>query len=488
MILMLAPLIHCSPEKGNQSENLQVKVATYLGGNGWDDGRGIGVDSLGNIYICGNTSSANLPLKNAIQEKFGGDPDDIYLAKFNPAADSIIFATYIGGSKRDECKAFEVDSEGNAYITGRTNSPDFPVTENAFGKQLSKTYDIIVLKISPRGKILYANIFGGESMEEARGLGIDGQGNCVVAGGTHSTDFPTTEGSYCPVYNDTREPDPLNGPFQAEDVFVAKINADGSRMIYCTFLGGKGHDKAWATSATKDGRAIIAGYTRCPDFPVTEYAIQKEYQGNQDGFLTVLSSDGRELEYSTYIGGKKHDKAAGVDYDNNGNIWIGGHTNSKSIFTDKRQFYSTDTDNSDIFLMKVKPQESVPLFTTLIGGDENDNLSSDGLDVNSNNNLILTGNTNSQNFPVLNYDVPIVLQSKNCIAVKYNCSENKMIYAFSFGGSKAESGKSVCVSKREVDHYIGTSNSDDFPLKEGAFQNKKQHGDDMIIFTMDRKL
>jgi len=489
--IIIIHFLHCKQANVQHRKSIDSfqKVVTdfssYYGGTNSDDGRGIGVDRYGNIYICGNTISHDIPVVNAFQHHFKGRPNDIYTAKFNPAGDSLIFATYIGGSLRDECKAFAVDPDGNAYITGRTNSPDFPTTEMAFGKTLTATYDIIVVKLNPEGKIIYSNIFGGESMEEARGIAVDEHGNCIVTGGTHSTDFPTTTESYCPIYNDKKEPDPLKKkgePFQAEDAFVSKISSDGSELLFSTYLGGHGHDKAWAATIDDKCNVIVAGHTRCQDFPTTNFAIQTENRGGQDAFVAILSPDGKSLEYASYIGSSGTDKAAGVAVDNAGNIWISGNTDSTDLgFAD-----SNGTEyaggKTDLFLLKISPEQSSPLFFTLWGGSAEDELASDGLVVSQGHEIIMTGATQSRDFPEIHGKHRGIPNTKNCFVAKFEAMSEKCLYSYTFGGSQNDQCRAASATNSGIDFFIGTSISADIPIAGRAFQKEIAGKSDIIIF------
>lgn len=462
-ILILFCFLGCS-KYGDQ--DIKISAPILIGGSNNDDGRGIGVDRLGNIYICGNTISEDFPLGNPIDSSFNGRPNDIFITKLTLTGDSILYSTYIGGSLRDECKAFAVDADGNAYITGRTNSPDFPVTDNAFSKKAPVTYDIIAVKISPEGKLVYSAIFGGESMEEARGIAIDKDGNCIIAGGTHSSDFPTTTGSYCPKYTDVHEPDPLKltgKPFTAEQAFVAKINPDGTKMEYCTFIGGTGHDKVWCADVDDMGRAIVAGHTRCEDFPVTENAIQKNLQGNQDAFVAMLSQDGSRLEYGSYFGGSGEDKATGVGIDDNGKIWLAGNTNSDDLLLLNPKQDKFGGGKSDIFILKIDPITANIEFSSYCGGDAEDEIASDAL-FKIGGKIIIAGNTRSMNFPAeINSDLKNI--QKLPIIIKID-NRNNIVLSFLLPGMDNAVAKAVTALPTGHCFIVGSKDNDIFVVSE----------------------
>lgn len=300
---------------------------------------GVGSDAQGNVYLGGYSASPDLPVKSALQSSRNGELD-IFVVKLDPTLTDVVYATYIGGSNHDDIKAMAVDSDGNVYLGGRTKSDDFPTTENAFCRTHKATFDNVVIKLNPDGnKMIYSTLLGGESMEEVRGIAFDKYGNCAVVGGTHSTDFPTTPNAFKPVYTDEKEPDPTKKsgkPFQAEDAFVAKLNPEGSALVFCSFLGGHGYDKAWGCAMDPEGNVYVTGYAGSKDFPTTHGVVQPQHAGGDpsgdfgelDVFVTKFSADGTRLVFSTLLGGTANDKGESIAVTSDGHVYVAGETRS----------------------------------------------------------------------------------------------------------------------------------------------------------------
>ncbi|OHB71796.1 MAG: hypothetical protein A2W23_00015 [Planctomycetes bacterium RBG_16_43_13] len=240
--------------------------STYLGGSGYDYPCGweIALDSSGNAYISGETTSTNFPTVSPIQGSNAGGYD-AFAAKINASGSALVYSTYLGGSGTDAAWAITVDSSGNAYISGYTNSTNFPTASPIQGSNAGG-YDAFVAKIDASGSALvYSTYLGGSNFEEGYCIAVDSSGNAYITGKTDSTNFPTAS------------------PIQASkaggrDAFVAKINASGSALLYSTYLGGSGYDVGWGITADSSGNAYISGETTSTNFP-TVSPIQEAMQG-----------------------------------------------------------------------------------------------------------------------------------------------------------------------------------------------------------------
>ncbi len=264
--------------------------STYLGGNGRDEGCGIAVDSGGCAYVTGYTHSSNFPTHDALYDDLSGS-GDAFVTKINSDGTGFVYSTYLGGSSSDRGKGIMVDGSGCAYVTGTTNSTDFP-THDALYDDLSGGDDAFVTKINSDGTgLVYSTYLGGRSSDCGKGIMVDGAGCAYVMGTTNSADFPTEDALY--VYSGSC------------DVFVTKLNADGTALLYSTYLGGSDLDLCGGIAVDGAGCAYITGDTCSADFP-TEGALYG-YSGEDDAFVTKLNVDGTALVYSTYLGGSRWD-------------------------------------------------------------------------------------------------------------------------------------------------------------------------------------
>jgi hypothetical protein len=327
-----------------------LTYSTYLGGSGSDYGRGIAVDTSGNVCVTGWTLSTNFPTVNPRQPSNGG-AYDAFVAKLNTAGSALVYSTYLGGSLGDRGNAIAVDASGNAYVTGvtqSTSSGDFP-TANPFQATHGGGFeDGFVAKLSASGSaLLYSTYVGGNGSEEGTGMAVDASGNAYVTGFTESTNFPmanplqTTNGG---------------GPY---DAFVAKLNPAGSALTYSTYLGGGGLDQGHAIAVDSSARAYITGTTTSTDLPTLNPFQAAHGGGYADAFVAKLNSAGSALLYSSYLGGSAADEGYGIGVDALGNAYVTGVTVSAD-FPTATPVQATHAGGTDAFVTKIGPGASPP--------------------------------------------------------------------------------------------------------------------------------
>jgi PKD repeat protein len=314
-----------------------LQYTTYLRGSKGDFGGGITLDGSGGVYIAGSTDSADFPILNAMQSEKNGVTRDAFIAKLAAQDGSLLFSTYFGGSRSDEIHDIALNNAGEIYLVGYTESTDFP-TLNPIqgGLNLNQCFceDTFVTRLSPDASaVLYSTYLGGSFEDYGESIALDGSGNMYITGHTQSDDFPTQAAI---------QPNRA-GQYQDEDVFVAKIAADGSSLVYSTYLGGDSGDRVRRIAVDGAGNAYLAGTTRSANFPTTSGAYQEQFAGGindcgtagfggprdcDDMFITKLSPDGSALAYSTYLGGGLDDVGDGVAVDGDGNAILVGYTQS----------------------------------------------------------------------------------------------------------------------------------------------------------------
>src|SRR5262245_2742639 len=224
--------------------------STFIGGTNFDFGRAIAIDAAGNAYITGQTKSSGFPTTGgAFDRTFnvdtcprcGIDQEDAFVTKLNASGSALVYSTFLGGFDIDDGMGIAVDAAGNAYVTGETGSLNFPTTAGAFDTTRNADYDAFVTKLNSTGSaVVYSTYLGASAVEYGSRIAVDAGGNAYIAGSTSSPDFPTTPGAFDPT---------ANGGF---DVFVTKLNASGSALVYSTYLGGPGSDR-------NGGRAVDSG-------------------------------------------------------------------------------------------------------------------------------------------------------------------------------------------------------------------------------------
>jgi hypothetical protein len=313
------------------ADGSQLLYSTYIGGSGGERGLGIAVDAFGNAYITGYTNSLNFPIANALQPAFAGGNADAFVLKLNASGSALIYSTYLGGGndRPDIGTAIAADTVGNAYVTGFTNSADFP-TKNPLQRFVGPT-DVFVTKLNPAGALVYSTHLGGSADDEAMGIAIDTAGSAYVTGHTESPNFPTTAGAFSPKCVSIDAKLPIGDICLGGDAFVSKISPDGSALVYSTFLNGRGFEVGRGIAVDAAGHAYVTGFTTSPDFP-TMNPLQKEFGGGHyDAFVVKLNPNGSALAYSTFLGGSGDDGGYGIAVDIMGNVYVTGITNSSNF-------------------------------------------------------------------------------------------------------------------------------------------------------------
>ncbi|OGL45400.1 MAG: hypothetical protein A2161_18570 [Candidatus Schekmanbacteria bacterium RBG_13_48_7] len=367
--------------------------STFLGGSDDDFGHAIALDGSSNIYVAGITVSPDFAVTpGAFDTSYNGGASwgtDVFVSKLSADGSRLIYSTYIGGSKDEPDFDFgfdvgvglAVNGFGNAYVTGFTESTDFPTTSGAYNTQYKGLYDVFVSKINADGSNLLFSTFIGEAI--GTDIVLDGSGNVFVTGLTWTTEFPTTLDACDTSYNGNA------------DVFVSKLNADGASLIYSTFIGGNDVDQGNSIDIDSAGNAYITGYLRSTNFPTTPSCFDISYTGAIDAFVCKLSADGSTLIYSTYLGGSGRDEGKSIAVDATGNAYITGTTNGSIDFPVTPDAF--DKSPHGVFISKLSDDGSMLLYSTFLGGEGRD--TSNKIEVFDSNYIYVSGLTQSTTFP-----------------------------------------------------------------------------------------
>jgi hypothetical protein len=308
--------------------------STFLGGSVYDCGYAIAVEA-GCAYIIGTTSSSNFPTINAYNSTCNGAAD-CFVTKLATDGQSLVYSTFLGGSTNDYGRAIAVEA-GYAYITGYTESSDFP-TANAYDSTFNGNIDCFVTKLATDGlSLVHSTYLGGSNIEYGYAIAVEA-GYAYVTGFTSSSDFPTIN-AYDSTYNGN------------EDCFVTKLATDGQSLVYSTFLGGSTDDSGLAI-AVEAGYAYVTGYTSSSDFP-TANAYDSTFNGNEDCIVAKLTTDGQSLVYSTYLGGSNSDYGFAIAVEA-GCAYITGSTSS-SDFPTINAYDSTYNGGNECYIAVLSP-------------------------------------------------------------------------------------------------------------------------------------
>ncbi|HWO32433.1 MAG TPA: SBBP repeat-containing protein, partial [Candidatus Acidoferrum sp.] len=368
---------------------------TLIGGGGDDAALGIAVSSTA-AYIGGITASSTITFPSTVTLGPGGG-QDAFAARLNSTTGAAVYVTRIGGTGSDSGNAIAVDSTGNAYLVGETDSANYPTTTSPIQGQNSGTDDAFISKINPAGTALvYSTYLGGSQGDLATGIALDGSSNAYVAGITGSSNFPTTTGAFQTVQKGTFD----NG-------FVTEIKADGSATIYSTYLGGSAGNDPFGIAVDSAGEAYVTGSTNSTDFPTVNPA-QTSNAGGLDVFVTKFNSSGSALLFSTYYGGTLDETGTGIALDSFGDAYVTGRTASSTYPVSGTPFQGAISGSSDAFVTELSNTGFV-VYSSFLGGTGNENsiagVTTNGalgaVAVDSSSNAYLAGDTDStQSFPL----------------------------------------------------------------------------------------
>lgn len=367
--------------------------SVFLGGSS-DTATGIAVDSSGDAYIVGYTSSTDFPTTPGTFQTSNAGSIDAFLTKINAAGSALVYSTYLGGSGIDYGRAVAVDTSGDAFVTGSTQSTDFP-TMSPLQVGLDGGSDAFVTEFNPTGTaLLYSTYLGGSGADEGLAIALDSEGNPCIAGYTFSSDFPTQSALQSV----------LSG---SSDAFVTEIHPETSSLVFSTYLGGSGMDSAEGIALDSSGNIYLAGNTTSDDFPVTSGAAQSSNHGQGDAFVAKLAPEASQLVYATYLGGSGADQANGIAMDSSGDAFVTGFTQSSDFpLTNAIQRVlgisgassCGSTLCSDAFVSELGPSGNLD-YSTFLGGSSAD--SGQAIAVDTSGAAYITGSTASANFPVI---------------------------------------------------------------------------------------
>jgi hypothetical protein len=459
-----------------------LSYSSYFGGNGGDTGLAIKVDANGSVYIAGETLSTQFQFSiptNAFQRTFKGGKGDAFVAKLDNTGSKLIYFTYLGGSEDDGAFDMALDAAGNVYLTGFTDSPDFP-TKNPIFPNISGLedptlhifpFDAFVTKVNASGSaLIYSTYLGGSDKDLGAAIAVDPAGNAYVTGYSFSTDFPLRN-----PYKNSRGGN--------DDVFVTKINPGGNGLVYSTYFGGAGFDEGEGIAADADGFAYLTGYTTSTNFPTTSNAQGKTLNANSgaltvyDAFVTKIAINGLSLVYSTYLGGTNNDFGYRITLDASRNAYIVGTAQSPGFPHDGvvdglkiGNLGGTNALNYDAFLTKLN-QSGIRLYSALFGGSGDDvgwNVAVDRL-----GRAFVIGTTTSTNFPTLASDGPLhdlKAGKKDAFVTAFDTNGTAALYSGYLGGSQDDYGYGIAVDSEGNAYITGLTFSSNFPVSDAPFQ------------------
>ncbi len=359
--------------------------STFLGGGGNDWATSIAIRDDGNIIVAGNTESANFPTTSGAYDQVFNGSRDVFVAELTPDGSTLHWSTVLGGSDAEEVNDIVLDSSGRPVLIGYTSSSGFPSTPGAYDTTQDLLEDVFVTKLSTTGSsVVWSTFIGGRDNDFGHGVAMDATDCPIVVGRTEGS-FPSTPEAFDPTQN-------------GRDGFVAKLSADASTLVWCSFLGGGNWDYAYSVALDELNRVLVTGVTWSSDFPATATAYQRTYAGSGDAFVASLAQDGSALRWATYLGGPGGDAGRRLVTDRLGCVWLAGYTESASMPMTADSYDPTFNGGQDAFLARLIPGGNELLWNTFLGGGSDEEGAA--LVLNAMDQPVVGGTTNSSAFPI----------------------------------------------------------------------------------------
>jgi len=386
----------------------------------------------------------------------------------NPGA--LLWSTFLGGSAEEIGWSATFDANGNVVVTGLNTSTFFPTTPGAYDRIYSGLGDVFVSKLSADGHtLLWSTFLGGTALQFDYGYAVDldPSGNPVVTGYTRSEDYPVTPGAYDTQYNGEA------------DVFVTKLSANGSSLVWSTFIGGPQHDIGYDIDHDSEGNPVVAGRTLSDTFPTTIGAYDQSESGEEDGFVTKLSGLGNALVWSTFLGGSLYDGVQSIEIDDFSAAYVCGYTASMDFPGGKA------LGLYDMFVGKLSPGGNALNWSRVFGGSSYDYGTDLALD--SAGNPVICGSTGSFDFPVTPgaYDTSYN-DDDDVVAAKFLAANGSTLWATFVGGTTPvyEIAHGVVLDSQDRPILAGATPSGNFPTTPGGFDTSHNGASDVFVVRL----
>jgi hypothetical protein len=459
----------------NENERLIIDPlvsSTFVGGGNGEFSRSIKIGPAGSVYITGQTLSSDYPTTPGAYDEIYNLNGDVFVSKLSNDLNDLEFSTYVGGSTTDEAYSIEIDASGNMIITGSTLSSNFPITSGVYDEDFNGSNDLFVTKIESSGSaLLFSTFIGGDGPDFCYSMDLDNDGNIYLTGKTSSNNFPVSSNAFD------------RWPSNTVDGFVTKLNANGTALVYSTYLGDLGSDKCWAISIDQDNNATVTGETKSFSFPTTTGAFDEIFNGGTgDLFITKFNNDASALIFSTFVGGDGNDIGKSIYVDDNGNSYVCGETTSSNFPTTPGVYNDTYNAGYDLFLLKINSTGSDLYYSSYFGGSNDDHCG--GITVDINENTLITGYTESSDFDITgNADFGIHSGLNDAFLTKFKYDGTDLVYSSYIGGSNNDWGKDII-----LDNFVyvtGETRSSDFPTSTGAYDQIHNGDEDVFISKFD---
>lgn len=405
-----------------------LSYGSYLGGLGFEEGRGIAIDAAGNAYVVGTTASTNFPttpgtIKPVALPRTDSTSywNDAFVTKVNAAGTAIVWSTYYGGRNGSEIgTGVAVSSAGEVLISGTTTAADLPVV-NAYQSTFGGTDDAFAAKLNSTGSaIIYSTYLGGNNTDTGGRIALNRTtGEAVFAGYASSGNFPTTQDAYKEKLCDGT-PGSCNGIFYSGS-YIVKLTTAGN-VVYSSLFDALVND---VTLDDADD-AVLGGSVGVTNFPTTPGAFQPASSGGVEGFIAKLNPGGNALLYGTYLGGGfQSDRVNAITLDAAGNMYVTGQTQSTAFPVTAGAYDQTFNGGEDGFVTKLNPAGSALVYSTFFGGQGKDQPFAIGLG--ADNSVLIAGETLSgATFPLRN---SLVGSTGSIFVTRFDTGATALVYS-----------------------------------------------------------
>jgi hypothetical protein len=457
-------------------------ASTFIGGSDDDVGEGLAIDSSGNVFVVGYSSSADYPTTAGVYNETSNGMYDAVVSKFSSNLSSLTASTFIGGSDSDFGTGITLDSSStDVYITGYSadGAVDFPTTAGAFNQAHSGDYDVFVSRLSSDLTSLEAStLIGGGGFDVAHELVLNGTSDVVLVGLAEddAQPFPTNATSYDSTHNGS------------DDAFVSIFDSDLSILLTSTFLGGANEDSANSLVLDSSGNVYVAGQTNSTTFPTSGGAYDTSQNGHDDAFVSKLDSNLSMLSASTFIGGSGRDHADDIALDSSANVYITGHTADATtdLPTTSGAYDTTANGVDDIYVSNLNSALTSLVASTFLGGSGNE--VGIGIAIDSSTNIYLTGHTaSSADFSITSgaFDSSYNGGDHDAYIAKLNSALTNLFSSTFLGGSGDEIGLDIKIDSSGNNYITGHTDSSNYPTTSGAYDTSFNTDLDSFVTKTD---
>jgi len=444
---------------------MELSWSSFLGGSRDDTVYAVAVAEGGFPVVAGITRSTEFPTTlGAVQPDYAGS-FDAFVAKFDYDGSSLLWSTYLGGSDDDRAWAIEIDSTDRPVVAGVTASDDFPVSPGAYDTVYGGEYDAYVALLAADGSaVVWASYYGGTGREwDVSGLALDASDRPVFSGSTRSEGLPTSGTAY----------DGSLGGLQ--DGFVAALAADGSALVYGTYLGGEDFDAAEDVALDAADRPVVVGSASSAQFPTTTGAFQETPNGSQDAFVTQLAADASSLVFSSFLGGDGTDDAFSLVIDDADQIVVTGATTSSNFPTTAGVVSPAPVGGGDVYVTRLAADGSAQLWGTYFGGTGSER----GLElvIDSAGRPIVVGATCSSDFPLAGPPLNSDFFTCDGFVTRFDPDVTVALYSTYIGGWRDDTVFALALDERDRIVLGGETFSSNFPATSNAFDTEHNSPD-----------